>query len=109
MRKCPPIVWLLVCGFVLLTGPAAQAQSLRLGPGGIEIDPGLDRRDRRYRDYVDSREARRIARRSGMDHIDSISQYRGRWIVEGTDWRDRDMEVHIDARDGDVIRVVRRR
>ena len=87
----------------------AIAQSIELGPGGVRINPydapGI--RGGRQFDMISPREARSIARDEGLVEIDAVIRTGNRYHVEGVDRRGRDVQVIIDARSGDVIRVVR--
>jgi hypothetical protein len=92
--------------------PAVQAQSIELGPGGVRVNPEGPREYRGGpRGYVTEeisrREATRIARGQGLVDVDQVVRNGDRFRVEGADRRGRDLRVVIDARSGDVIRVVR--
>jgi len=86
----------------------ALAQSIEFGPGGVRVNPydapGV--RGGREFDVISPREARAIARDEGLVEIDAVIRTGNRYSVEGVDYRGRDMRVLIDARSGDVIRVV---
>ncbi|MDH7785914.1 putative membrane protein YkoI [Ochrobactrum sp. 19YEA23] len=93
----------------LLSTVPAQAQSIEIGPNGIQVNPDDDRRmhrDRRdYGDEISERRAARIARNEGMDEVESVSRRRNAYIVRGLDRDDNDMRVIIDRRSGDVLEV----
>ena len=86
---------------MILLPPSADAQSLRFGPGGVEIDPGFGESE------VSRREAIRIARSRGLADVESVSRQGRRWVVEGADRRGRDMEVVIHARTGEILDIQR--
>lgn len=96
---------------------AAQAQSVEIGPGGIRVNPDRDFRrgppDREFRRGprwgVSEREAVRIARRHGLAEVNRVVDAGREWRVAGVSYRGDFMRVVIDARTGDVIRIVRRR
>ena len=104
-----------------ISAPIAGAQSIQFGPDGVRVDPGIrgpgydprydgrieERRVIPQRDFISRSEARRIARSQGVVEIDEIYRDGRRYEVEGADRRGRDISVSIDARTGDVIRVVR--
>jgi hypothetical protein len=86
----------------------AQAQGVEIGPGGVRILPDRDyRRGPRWR--VSEREAVRIARRYGILDVDRVVRTEREWRVSGVDRRGRFIRVVIDARTGDITRVVQRR
>ena len=87
---------------MILLPPSADAQSLRLGPGGVEIDPGFGDSE------VGRRDAIRIARSRGLADVESVYRQGRRWVVEGVDRRGRDMEVVIHARTGEILDIQRR-
>jgi len=93
----------------LLSTVPAQAQSIEIGPNGIQVNPDDDRRmhrDRRdYGDEISERRAARIARNEGMDEVESVSRRRNVYVVRGLDRDDNDMRVIIDRRSGDVLEV----
>lgn len=97
----------------LVSTAPAQAQSLEVGPNGIQINPDGNRRidrdrrpDRRLdRGEINERRAERIARSEGMDEVESVSRQRNVYVVRGIDRRDNDMRVVIDRRTGDVLEV----
>ena len=86
----------------------AHAQTIEIGPGGVRINPDRDfRRGPRWR--ISEREAVRIARRTGLVEVTRVV-YSGReWRVSGISRRGDFMRVVIDARSGNVVRIVRRR
>lgn len=98
----------LIVAALVSTVPA-QAQSIEIGPNGIQVNPDDDRRmhrDRRdYGDEISERRAARIARNEGMDEVESVSRRRNAYIVRGLDRDDNDMRVIIDRRSGDVLEV----
>lgn len=93
----------------LVSAVSAQAQSIEIGPNGIQVNPDGERRidpDRRYdRDEISERRAARIARNEGMDEVESVSRRRNVFVVRGIDRRDNDMRVVIDRRTGEVLEV----
>lgn len=100
----------LVLATPLLPGvhAPAQAQSVQIGPGGVRIQPERDyRRGPRWR--VSEREAVRIARRNGLVNINRVVNAGREWRVSGADRRGRFARIVIDARSGNVVRVVRTR
>ncbi|MBA8837709.1 PepSY domain-containing protein [Ochrobactrum sp. RH2CCR150] len=98
----------LIVAALVSTVPA-QAQSIEIGPNGIQVNPDDDRRmhrDRRdYGDEISERRAARIARNEGMDEVESVSRRRNAYVVRGLDRDDNDMRVIIDRRSGDVLEV----
>lgn len=124
MRFTIPRLSLLASLGLLLAAPvlpsvstAAQAQSIEIGPGGVRVNPNPDfRRGPPDRDYrygprrrISEREAVRIARRYGMADVDRVVDAGGEWRVAGVSRRGSSMRVIINARSGEVIRVVRER
>ena len=107
MYRFSAIVALMVAA--LVSTVPAQAQSIEIGPNGIQVNPDDDRRmhrDRRdYGDEISERRAARIARNEGMDEVESVSRRRNAYIVRGLDRDDNDMRVIIDRRSGDVLEV----
>lgn len=97
----------------LLTAPVlpghnseAQAQSIQIGPGGVRVNPQPEfRREPRWR--VSEREAVRIAHRHGIDDVNRVVRADREWRVSGRSRRGGFIRVVIDARSGDVVRVVR--
>ncbi len=92
----------------VLAAPAAYAQGIDFGPGGVRIDRG-DRYDQQWDggDEVSRREAIHIARDEGLRDLDDVFRRGWRWVVLGNDRRGDDMRVTIDARDGSVLNVDR--
>jgi hypothetical protein len=96
---------------------AAQAQSIEVGPGGVRVNPDSEFRrgppgpDYRYgpRWRISERDAVRIARRHGMIDINRVVDAGREWRVVGMNRRGSFMRVVVNARSGDVIRVVRGR
>lgn len=86
---------------------AAQAQSIEIGPGGVRVNP--DREFRRGPQRISEREAIRIARRHGIDDVNRVVRADREWRVSGRSRRGGFVRVVIDARSGDVVRVVRER
>ena len=98
-----------------VAAPAAYAQSIQIGPGGVTVDPD-GRRDRSYRDDrreerrgISSREATRIARSNGMADVNEVGERRGTWVVRGDDRRGRGMVITISSRTGEIIDIDRER
>jgi len=93
---------------VAFTAPA-QAQSIEIGPNGIQVVPEGNRRIERERQSdrgeISERRATRIARDEGMDEIESVSRRRNAYVIRGIDRRDNDMRVVIDRRTGEVLEV----
>ena len=93
----------------LISVAPANAQSIEIGPNGIQVVPDGNRRmerDRRPdRGEISERRAARIARDEGMDEVESISRRRNVYVVRGIDRRDNDMRVVVDRRTGEVLEV----
>lgn len=91
--------FLFATGLAMMPGvaPDASAQGIRIGPGGVQVDPGFGG------NTVDRGEAVGIARRRGLVDVDRVSREGRRWVVEGSDRRGRDMEVEVDSRTGEVL------
>lgn len=87
----------------LVSTVPAHAQSIEIGPNGIQVNPDGDRRP--SRDEISERQAARIARSEGLDEVDSVSRRRNVYIVRGIDRRDNEMRVVIDRRTGEVLEV----
>lgn len=87
---------------------AAQAQSIQIGPGGVRVSPEREFR-REPRSRVSEREAVRIAHRYGIDDVNRVVRADREWRVSGRSRRGGFIRVVIDARSGDVVRVVRGR
>jgi len=101
MYKFPAIAALVLSAFIP-TVPA-HAQSIEIGPNGIQVNPDGDRRY--SREEISERRAARIARSEGMDEVESISRRRNVYVVRGLDRRDDEMRVVIDRRTGEVLEV----
>ena len=112
-----PLGLLLAAPVIPGVNVTAQAQSIQIGPGGVRVDPNPDyRRGPPDRDFrrgpragVSEREAVRIARRNGLADVNRVVDAGRQWRVSGIDRRGRSMSVVVDARSGDVVRVVRER
>ncbi|MEJ5021442.1 PepSY domain-containing protein [Ochrobactrum vermis] len=87
----------------LVSTVPAHAQSIEIGPNGIQVNPDGDRRP--SRDEISERQAARIARSEGLDEVDGVSRRRNVYIVRGIDRRDNEMRVVIDRRTGEVLEV----
>lgn len=107
MYKFSTIAAVMVTALVA-TVPA-QAQSIEIGPNGIQVNPDdsrrMDRDRRGYGDEISERRAARIARNEGMDEVESVSRRRNVYVVRGVDRRNDDMRVVIDRRTGEVLEV----
>lgn len=108
----------IVALFGLSTVSGAFAQAIEIGPGGIRVDPGLDRRgpppppgprlpppEPRY-SGISEREAIRIARRRGVEEVERVRRGRDGWAVAGVD-RYGDRIRVVVSEDGDIIDVRR--
>lgn len=93
----------------LISVAPANAQSIEIGPNGIQVVPDGNRRmdrDRRPdRGEISERRAARIAQSEGMDEVESVSRRRNSYVVRGIDRRDNDMRVVVDRRTGEVLEV----
>lgn len=93
----------------LISVAPANAQSIEIGPNGIQVVPDgnrrMDRHRRPDRGEISERRAARIARDEGMDEVESISRRRNSYVVRGIDRRDNDMRVVVDRRTGEVLEV----
>ncbi|KAA9367151.1 MULTISPECIES: PepSY domain-containing protein [Ochrobactrum] len=98
-----------VMASVLISPLPVYAQSIEIGPNGIQVNPDGERRVMRDRrpdpGAISERRAARIARDEGMDEVESIARRRGVFVVRGVDRRDNDMRVVIDRLTGDVLEV----
>ncbi|MEN0099916.1 MAG: PepSY domain-containing protein [Brucella pseudogrignonensis] len=98
-----------VIASVLISAAPAYAQSIEIGPNGIQVNPDGERRMMRERrpdrGEISERRAARIARDEGMDEVETIARRRGVFVVRGIDRRDNDMRVVIDRLTGDVLEV----
>jgi hypothetical protein len=104
MRKLALFAALVgIGGFGLAAGVPAAAQTIQLGPGGVEVSPG--RPDFR----IDRHEAVRIARDHGMDEVNDTDRDRGVWTIRGRDRHGDRMRIVISARSGRVIDIDRHR
>lgn len=87
----------------------AYAQSIEIGPNGIQVNPDgnrqSDRNRRAIRGEISERQATRIARGEGMDEVESVSQRRNTYVIRGIDRRNNDMRVVIDRRTGEILEV----
>lgn len=90
-----------VLASVVFSAVPAHAQSIEIGPRGIEVNPDMDRPLRRER--LSERQAARIARGEGMREVDSVSRRRNVYVVRGADRDGDDMRVVIDRRTGEVL------
>jgi hypothetical protein len=100
------VLGLLVTPVLPGLNSAAQAQSIQIGPGGVQVNPQPEfRREPRWR--VSERDAVRIARRYGIDDVNRVAHADREWRVSGTSRRGGFIRVVVDARSGDVVRVVR--
>ncbi len=105
---------IVALGLVAVAAPA-MAQGIEIGRDGVRlVDPRVerDREYRRDRDRDDDvragisqREAVRIARRQGLDDLDSVTERRRSFRVVGADRRGDDIRVDIDKTSGQVISV----
>ncbi len=89
----------------LISVAPANAQSIEIGPNGIQVVPDGNRRMERDRGEISERRAARIARDEGMDEVESVSRRRNVYVVRGIDRRDNDMRVVVDRRTGEVLEV----
>jgi hypothetical protein len=92
----------LALGIASVSAPAL-AQGIEFGPNGVRLNDG--RRQAPQDDAISQREAVRIARSEGLRDIDSVSERRRSFRVEGADRRGRDITVDVDKFSGDVISV----
>lgn len=100
-----------------LTAGVAQAQSIQIGPGGVQILPpgyqddnrGRDRRDRDRYSGISQRDAVRIAQRNGVREVQGVDSTRRSFEVSGLDRRSRYILVVVDKRNGEVLDVDRGR
>lgn len=99
---------------MIFAAAPAMAQSIEIGPNGIQVVPPRDDRPRDYRpeprresrrDGISERRAARIARSEGMEEVEAVNRRRNVYIVEGVDQRGEDMRVVIDRYTGDVLSV----
>ena len=90
----------------LVSAIPVNAQSIEIGPNGIQVNPDRDRDRRPRRDReISERQAARIAYREGMREVDDVSRRRSVIVMRGADRRGDDMRVVIDRRTGDVLEV----
>ena len=98
----------VVLSALAFTAPS-HAQSIEIGPNGIQVNPDGNRqveRDRRQdRGGISERRAVRIARDEGMDEVESVQRRRGVYVIRGISRQDDDMRVVVDGRTGDVLEV----
>ncbi|PWL16547.1 hypothetical protein DKP76_16320 [Falsochrobactrum shanghaiense] len=96
----------LIMSTLISTAPA-NAQSIEIGPNGVQINPDGSRRMERERhddrNEISERRAARIAQREGMDEIETISRRRNVYVVRGLDRGDNPMRVVIDRDTGEVL------
>jgi hypothetical protein len=93
---------------------SARAQSIEIGPGGVRLNPEREvRPEREFRRgpdrRVSEREAVRIAQREGIVDVNRVVRAEREWRISGRDRRGDFARVEIDARSGDVTRLVRGR
>ena len=86
------------------TGPS-PAEDARIRAGGIRVDPGVARG---VPQRIDRREAVSIARRLGMQDVNTVRRTGRQWRLRGVDRRGRSMRVVISSLTGEVLRLSRR-
>lgn len=109
----------LVLGLAGVAAPAL-AQGIEIGPNGVRVIDPRERETRRDREVetrrgedadlrrergISQREAVRIARREGIRDVDSVSERRRVYRIDGADRRGRDITVDVDRMSGDVVSV----
>ncbi|GLU29532.1 PepSY domain-containing protein [Brucella sp. NBRC 12950] len=108
MNKFATLAAVMISALVSTAAPS-NAQSIELGPNGIQINPDGSRQMYRERNTdrgeISERRAARIAREEGMEEVESVSRRRGVYVIRGIDRRNNDMRVVIDRRSGEVLEV----
>ncbi|WP_161992747.1 PepSY domain-containing protein [Aureimonas leprariae] len=97
----------IALGLVSISAPTF-AQGIEFGPNGVRLNDGRDQgRNNRNDDDdgISQREAVRIARSEGLRDVDSVSERRRSFRVEGADRRGRDITVDVDKFSGNVLSV----
>jgi hypothetical protein len=96
---------------------AANAQSIRIGPGGVSLDfapppppppPVPVVEEPPAVQLINRREAREVALGQGMVEIVSVDRDDTQYVIRGLDDGGARMRVTIDGIDGRVLEVVRR-
>jgi hypothetical protein len=107
-------------GLLATIGPC-HSQSITIGPGGVQIDPGIrvlpapepqyiePAPQPRYGDRIGRRAAVEIAQEQGMVEVVSVDGDEDEYRIRGEDAGGSRMRIVIDARTGDVIETVVRR
>ena len=103
------IVGLVLATLIGASGPAfAQGPVIQFGPGGVQLLPRgyvEEPAPRRVRRAISEREAIRIARRNGLEDVESVRVRRNTIRVAGFDRYDDDITVIIDRYNGQVVDV----
>lgn len=93
----------LALGIANVPAPAFS-QGIEIGPNGVRLNDGSRARSSDD-DGISQREAVRIARGEGVRDVETVSERRRSFRVEGADRRGRDITVDVDKMSGDVISV----
>ena len=89
-------------GLAITPGVAQGALSR---PLAITVAPGVDPGPGAFRPVMGKRDAERAANSVGLADVDDVDLDESVWTVTGTDLRDRDMTVIVDARSGRILQA----
>jgi hypothetical protein len=115
MRKAALILAIGIAS--VAAAQAVNAQSIRIGPGGVSLDfappppppePAPVIEEPPAAQLINRREAREIALGQGMIEIVALDRDDTQYVVRGLDDTGSRMRITIDGLDGRVLEVVRR-
>ncbi|MBB5575419.1 MULTISPECIES: PepSY domain-containing protein [Rhizobium] len=88
---------------IILSATPSFSQSIEIGPGGVHVNPGIEPPPRDM--GITERQAVHIARREGVQDVDSVTRRENVFIIRGVDRDDDDIKVVIDRQTGRVLSV----
>jgi hypothetical protein len=100
-------VGLVLAAAIGVSGSAFAQPVIQFGPGGVQVLPRgfVEPEPRRVQREISERQAIRIARRNGVEDVDSVRVRRNTIRVAGFDRYDDDIVVIVDRYNGNVVDV----
>ncbi|WFU11552.1 PepSY domain-containing protein (plasmid) [Rhizobium sp. CB3090] len=92
-----------IAAVTLMSATPSFSQSIEIGPGGVRVNPGMEPPPRDM--GITERQAVHIARREGLQDVDSIRRRENVFIIRGVDRDGDDIKVVVDRQTGQVLSV----